>query len=118
MDHGAIEIVRGPVSRAYLAQKAGELFGDMIKAVVDTQRRIMAIGGELHADEERTLLEDGSSQAHLWGINLYVEMDQQDWIEFDSMINLRPNQGNRTRGVDDPTIRAEIREIVEKLVQP
>jgi hypothetical protein len=118
MDHGAIEIIRDPVTRAYLAEKAAELFGDMLKAVVDTQRRFMAVGGELHADEERTLLEAGSSQSHLWGINLYVEMDHPDWIEFDSMINLRPNQGNRTRGVDDPAIRAEILEIVANLVQP
>ncbi|MDD5720449.1 MAG: DUF5674 family protein [Candidatus Krumholzibacteria bacterium] len=89
----------------------------MVKAVVDTTRRIMAVGGELHADAERALLEDGSTQVNLWGINLYIELAHPEWIEFDSMINLRPNQGNRTRGVDDPSIQNTIREIVAELVQ-
>ena len=117
MDHRQIEIVRDPITRDYLTAKAAVLFGDMVKAVVDTQRRIMAVGGELHADEERVLLEDGSIQTHLWGINLYVDLAHPDWIEFDSMINLRPNQGNRTRGVDDPVIRDRITEIVDDLVR-
>ena len=118
MDHGQIEIIRSPITPADLTEKAKELFGDMIKAVVDTKRRIMAIGGELHADEERALLEDGSLQTHLWGINLYTDLTHPDWIEFDSMINLRPNQGNRTRSVEDPAIRDEITEVVRDLVRP
>ncbi len=113
-----IEIVRARVTQEYLGNKAKELFGDMIKAVVDTRRRIMAVGGELHADEERALLDDGSQQADLWGVNLYTELPHPDWVEFDSMINLRPNQGNRTRGVEDASIRARITEIIEELVQP
>jgi hypothetical protein len=118
MDPGQIEIIRQPVPRAILDEKAKSLFGDMIKAVVDVRRRIMAIGGELHADEERTLLEDGSAQPDLWGINLYTEIPHPDWLEFDSMINLRPNQGNRSRGVEDPSIRAKILAVVQDLVQP
>lgn len=91
-------------------------FGDMIKAVVDVSRRIMAIGGELHADDEAALLDDGSSQQDLWGINLYPGDDDEDWIEFDSMINVRPSQGNRSRDVEGEVLRESIRNIVDGLV--
>ena len=95
------------------------LFGDLVKAVVDVDRDIMAIGGELHADEEALLLDDGSTQASLWGINLYpAEHGTPGWIEFDSMITVRPRQGNRTRSVDDPEIRRKITAILDRLVTP
>jgi hypothetical protein len=91
-------------------------FGDMVKAVVDIERSVMAISGELHSDEEALLLEDGSRQSDLWGINFYPNDSGADWIEFDSMINVRPSQGNRSRGVDDERIRAAIRRVVDHLV--
>lgn len=109
-------IVRLPLSRADLQQLADARFGDMVKAVVDIERRIMAAGGELHADEEALLLEDGSKQRDLWGINLYPAQQGDDWIEFDSMINVRPSQSNRSRGVEDARVRAAIREVVHALV--
>ena len=100
-----------------LNKMAEERFGNMVKAVVDIEKEIMAVDAELHADEEAELLEKGSKQENLWGINIYPEMPKGEWIEFDSMINLRPSQGNRSRGVDDPGVRQEIREIVSRLVR-
>ena len=97
---------------------AEQQFGDWIKAVVDVSRGIMAVGGELHADDEAVLLADGSRQRDLWGINLYPAEGGPDWIEFDSLINLRPSQGNRSRGVDDADVQALIREVVGSLVPP
>jgi hypothetical protein len=88
----------------------------MVKAVVDVSREIMAAGGELHADEEALLLEEGSRQGDLWGINLYPTETSPEWIEFDSMINVRPARGNRSRDVEDEETRAIIRRIVESLV--
>jgi hypothetical protein len=76
----------------------------------------MAIGGELHADEEAALLEDGSLQDDLWGINLYPAERGDDLIEFDSMINVRPSRGNRSRSVEDGALRERIRRIVADLV--
>ena len=111
-------IFRERISRAELARLAEEQFGDWIKAVVDVSREVMAIGGDLHADDEAALLADGSRQVDLWGINLYPGESGGDWIEFDSMINLRPSDGNRSRGVDDDRIRARIREVVGSLVAP
>jgi len=92
-------------------------FGDMVKAVVDIRAGIIAIGGGLHADEEAVLLDLGSPQADLWGINLYPEQHgTEDWIEFDSMINVRPKQGNRSRSVEDAETRRRIVDIVSRLV--
>ena len=94
------------------------MFGDMVKAVVDIQREIMALDAELHPDEEAFLLERGSEQADLWGINLYPALQGRDLVEFDPMINLRPSQGNRSRGVEDAATRERILAIVESIVSP
>ena len=92
-------------------------FGNFVKAVVDIDKELLAVDAELHSDLEALLLENGSKQKSLWGINLYPEMKGDDFVEFDSMINMRPSQGNRSRGVDSPEIRAKIMEIVSKKVQ-
>jgi hypothetical protein len=111
-----LEIIATPMTLDRLRAMAEARFGDMVKAVVDVDQGIMAVDGELHADEEDLLLRQGSRQACLWGINLYPDIEPPDWIEFDSMINLRPAQGNRSRGLDDPHLRERIVEIVERLV--
>lgn len=111
-----LQIVHQPVTRAALTAEAANGFGEMIKAVVDVQRGVMAIGAELHSDEEAALLDDGSHQGDLWGINLYPGESGESWLEFDSMINVRPAQGNRTRGVDDDETRRAVRRVVHKLV--
>jgi len=109
-------IVRQPITRAALRVLAEAGFGDMVKAVVDVRRGLMAIDAELHSDEEAALLDDGSAQSDLWGINLYPAESGDAWIEFDSMINVRPAQGNRSRGVDDASLAAAIRRVVAALV--
>ena len=88
----------------------------MAKAAVDVGRGVMAIGGELHSDEEALLLEDGAVQADIWGINLYPAEPEDAWVEFDSMINVRPSANNRTRGVDDAALRERIRRVVVTLI--
>ena len=112
-----IEIIRRPITRAHLSSLGEAQFGDMVKAVVDVERGVMAIGGELHSDEEAALIEDGSAQEHLWGINLYPAEQGDGWLEFDSMINVRPSQGNRSRNVEDSALRDRIRRIVAGLVE-
>ena len=92
-------------------------FGNLVKAVVDVERKIMALDGELHADEEALLLENGSLQENLWGINIYPELEGPERIEFDSVINIRPSQGNRSRGVDDSMIRERIVQAVTGLMK-
>jgi len=92
-------------------------FGDMIKGVVDLERGILLLDADLHADQEACLLADGSKQANLWGINLYPDVVGDDWLEFDSMINLRPSLGNRSRGVDDGGTRAAIAALIARVVR-
>ena len=89
-----------PISRTDLSSMAAAMFGDLVKAVVDVKREVMAVDAELHADEEALLLARGSEQEDLWGINLYPALYGREFVEFDSMINLRPSRGNRTRGVE------------------
>lgn len=112
-----IHLVREPVALATVSAWALAQFGEMIKAVVDIERGVMAVGGELHADQEALLLEAGSRQQDLWGINLYPGQPQAEWLEFDSMINVRPSQGNRSRGVDDAATRERISAVVARLVK-
>ena len=69
----------------------------------------------MHYDCEQLLIENGSNQADLWGINLYLDEDDlDDMVEFDSMINIRPSQNNRSRSVEDPAIREKIKQVVRK----
>jgi hypothetical protein len=110
-------LITEPISTQQLREMGEELFGDMVKAVVDVKKRIMAVGAELHADEEAFLLERNSRQEDLWGINLYTDRTVSEMVEFDSMINIRPRQGNRSRGVEDVRIREQITGIVQELVQ-
>jgi hypothetical protein len=112
-----LQVVRTPVTVTGLEAMAERMFGNLVKAVVDVERGIMAVGGEMHADEEALLLSEGSFHSSLWGINLYpAEFGGSRFIEFDSVINIRPRQGNRTRSVDDAAVRAAIVAVVERLV--
>jgi len=112
-----IKIVEEAIDIKELIKIGQEGFGDLIKGVVDIEKEIMAIGGELHADEEAILLSSGSKQENLWGINLYPQKKDEDFIEFDSVINLKPSQGNRSRGIENPQIQKRIKEIVERLIK-
>ena len=109
-------IVREPIPLSDVIATAQRRFGDMTKAAVDVGRGVMAIGGELHSDEEAVLLEDGALQADVWGINIYPAEPGDAWIEFDSLINVRPSANNRTRGVDDPGMQARIRQVIAALI--
>lgn len=111
-----IRLIVAPVTRAEVKTIAKERQGDMVKAVVDVDRGVMAIGGEMHADEEAFLLDQDSKQQNLWGINLYPDNVEEDFVEYDSMINIRPRQGNRSRSVEDEAVRRQIVAIVDKLI--
>jgi len=102
-----MKIIRETLTLDELKEMAA-LFGNMVKAVVDVDRGLIAVDAELHSDLEALLLEDGSGQRDLWGINFYPDMRRDEFIEFDSMINMRPSQGNKSRGVDNEEIREKI----------
>ena len=116
-DEMEIYVVKDPISKAKLKLIAKERFGDLVKAAVDIDQEIMAVGGELHIDEEVLLIEqENSKQENVWGINIYPDSSGDDFIEFDSMINLKPALSNRSRGIDNQKIREKVIVIVKKLI--
>ena len=112
----AMQILQKSITRADLAALAENTFGDMIKCVADVRLGSLALDAELHADLERLLLENGSSGEDLWGFNLYPTEEGEDFIEYDSLINIRSWQNNPTREVLDPEIREAIKRIVERFI--
>ena len=111
-----MEILTGKINRDELSSLDSGYFDDMIKAVVDIEKEIIAIDAELHADLEGLLLDEGSRQADLWGINFLTEDEMEEFVEFDSLINIRPKQNNRSRYVEDESVRNKILEVVEKWI--
>jgi hypothetical protein len=114
-----MELVSKTISNATLKVMSQHMFDNLVKAVVDIEKEIMVVDAGLHVDEEFFLLENDSLQENLWGINLFPEhFGTEKFIVFDSMINIRPGQGNRSRGVNNPLVQAAIKRIVLKLVTP
>ena|SRR5690606_13802642 len=109
-------IIEKKVTLDELKKMSEKMYDSLVKAVVDTEKNIIAIDADMHADEEALLLEHGSQQENLWGINIYPYNAENNWIEFDSIINIRPARGNRSRGVDDSETQSKIKTIVSSWV--
>ncbi len=112
-----MQILRQKITREQLKTLAANTFVDMIKCVADVKQNLLAVDAELHADLESMLLENGSEQDCLWGFNLYPDETGDDFIEFDSLINIRSWQGNRSRDVENESVRGQIRKIVSKYIE-
>jgi hypothetical protein len=112
-----MEIIAERLGVDKLKLMASITFGSLVKAVVDVDRELLAVDAELHSDLEALLLENGSKQKNLWGINLYPEIEGEGFIEFDSIINIRPSRGNNSRSVEDKEIRRKIIEVVNKRIK-
>ena len=111
-----MRIIDKPISRTELINESKNFIDEhAIKGVVDVSRELLAVDSPMHYDCEELLLSDGSAQGDLWGINLYLDEDNvDDMVEFDSMINIRPSQNNRSRSVEDEKIQERIKEVVSK----
>lgn len=106
-----------PIGLTDLKQMSEKMYGNLVKAVVDIEKQVMLVDAELHADQEQQLLDDGAEQRNLWGINFHpAKFGTNGFIEFDSMINLRPSQKNMSRSVDDPVLQQKIRDLVSQMV--
>ena len=112
-----MKILENEIKKEDLKNSENIVFDEFVKAVVDTEKEEIAIDAELHADLEKYLLENGSNQYDLWGINLYFDEDEENFVEFDSMINIRPAQGNRGRGVENKETQEKIKEVVSKWIK-
>jgi hypothetical protein len=111
-----VVLVESPIDRGELRRLVASHFEDMVKYVVDVDRGIAAVGGELHADEEALLLEHGSRQENLWGANYYPGKGPDGCIEYTSLINIRPSQGNRSMVIGDEGVRDRVQEITFALI--
>lgn len=117
--------INNKISIDELKVMSQKMAGGFVKGVVDIERSIMAVDASMHVDLEEFLLNDESGlfespseQTNLWGINLHPnKRPDQDFVEFDSMINVRPSEGNRSRYVENSQIRKKIIDIVDALVQ-
>ena len=113
-----IRIIKKQITKDELREIAKEWFGDLVKVAIDIEQELMAVGGELHVDAEVELVEkEGAKNKNVWGINLYPDKEESAFVEFDSMINIKPAFPNRTRGVDNEEIRKKIVSIVTSLIQ-
>lgn len=105
------------ITLAELMQMAEKMYGSLVKADVDVAKKILILDMGMHADGEAYLLEQGSKQKDLWGINLHPrDYGTDEFIEFDSMINIRPNQGNASKDVLDLEVKKQIIAIVQDVV--
>jgi hypothetical protein len=111
-----IVIVERKMDPGDLARLVRLYFEDMVKYAVDIERRVAAVGGELHADAEQLLLDSGSRQADVWGANYFPGKGREACIEFTALINIRPSQGNRSMVIEDAVIRDRVREITFALI--
>ena len=111
-----IVIVERGIDPTELRRLVDLYFGDMVKIVVDVRRRVVAVGGELHADAEELLLSQGSAQVDLWGANYYPGRGPEDCVDCTAMINIRPAHGNPSMEIQDPETRRVVREIAHGLV--
>lgn len=112
-----MKLVNTTISKNELKRMSEVFAGGLVKAVVDVEKEIMIVDASMHADEEKELLDMGSNQDNLWGINLYPELIGDDFIEFDSMINVRPRLNNFSRGIENEDLQKKIILIVFKLVK-
>lgn len=111
-----IKIVKKQITKDDIEKLAEEWFGTMVKAVVDLEKNIIAIGGEMHADAEAMLIEQGSKQDNLWGINLYPNEKDHEFIKYISLINISPRRKNLDMEIQDPEIKSRIKRLIDKLI--
>lgn len=107
-----IQIIRSPATKQQIDDMLQTL-GTYIKLAVDVRGGVLAGGGELHADCEQLLLEDGSFQDDIWGADWYPVIQQ---VTFEALINIKPRQGNRSMLIADHAIREHVSQIVQLLL--
>jgi hypothetical protein len=111
-----IRIVENTITVEELKKLAKVFYVTMIKGVVDIKREVLAMGGEYHVDANKKLIEMGSEQNNIWGFNIHFDKSKEDWIEYHSLINIRPLSGNRKMNIEDKALRDKMREIINSKI--
>ncbi len=108
-----IHIIQTTASKEQIEEMLEEL-DPIIKLAVDISRKVLAGGGQMHADCEAILIEDGSIQEHIWGANWIPDTQT---VEFEALINIRPNQQNLSMTIQDPEIEQQVENITKQLLE-
>lgn len=103
-----------PISE--LRQLANDIYADMVKAVVDIQLKVIAVGGLMHADWEQFLLDRGSKQEKLWGFNIFPDKASKYRLQYNSLINIRPRDGNLKPDIQNEDLKNKIKNIVDAII--
>ena len=111
-----IRVVHEPISIAEVRALAQEIYQDLIKGVADIEKGIIALGGEWHMDANKVLLANGSKQENVWGFNIYPDEKDSAALEFISLINIRPAQGNRGMEIANKELRQKIHDSIAHLI--
>ena len=112
-----MQILTKSIKLADLKSLAEKMFGTLVKGVVDIEREVVAIDGEMHSDLAEELVANGSRGIDTWGFNVYPEAGDKDWLEFDSMINVKPLLNNRSRTIENPITRTRAKDIIKKFIE-
>jgi hypothetical protein len=107
-----ILVVHEPVDQETLNALAKEWHVSLVKGVADVKLGVIALGGEWHMDANNRLIAEGSEQQNIWGFNIYPDNKGNEAIEYTSLINIRPMQGNRSMEIADEGIRNAVRKTV------
>lgn len=110
------QILTTPITRGQALEIGKPWYADMVKGVVDIEQGVIALGGEYHMDANVVLMTHGSAQDKVWGFNIYPDQHDASWIEFTSLINIRPAVGNRGMFVESEEIQKAMRAIIERLI--
>ena len=113
LEKGKIRIIKELKTKNQLKELNQERFNYLAKVIVNIERKIIAIDGDLHSDG-KVLLEADSKQENVWSINIYHDFSRDQWIKFGSIINIRRNHNNLSRFIKDENIRKKITGVVNK----
>ena len=91
-------------------------YGTMIKGAVDIEIGRVALGGDYHIEDSELLTSTGSKFEDIWGFNIRFEENPDGVLEFDSMVNIKPNLGNRSRNISNDEIIKKATEIIYKFI--
>jgi hypothetical protein len=106
-------IIRQKADKEILEMVAKDLDG-YVKVTVDIRKKTLSAGGQLHVDGEKVLMEDGGKQADIWGGGIDFDTGE---IDFDSTINMRSAQRNKSREVLSLKIRGRMKKIIKNLLR-
>lgn len=112
-----MRILKKPIPMSEVRALATEWYGTMIKGTVDIAENKVALGGDYHMETCELLVKDGSHHANIWGFNIRFDEGQKNLLEFDSLVNIKPALGNKSRSVEDPEIIEKATKIIHSWIQ-